>query len=88
MKPSGMRILVIMQRCQEMDISLPNEVSESTVPTGSDLYLEEGLDCYQNNEGSVDAIDVGGVTESLCGTIGISLKIVPTITQHGCYHLL
>ena len=58
-----------MQRCQEMDISLPNEVAESTVPTGSDLYLEEGFECYQSDESSVDVIDVGGVTESLCGTI-------------------
>ena len=59
----------VMERCREMDISLPNKISKLSVPEGADLYIEKGLECYQNDEGKEKAEDVGMISDDLCDII-------------------
>ena len=49
----------IMKRCRDMDITLSNAVGEVTLPIGIDFHVEEGLECFQNDEEHKDTIDVG-----------------------------
>jgi len=50
-------------------ISLSNEVGELVMPQQADPYIEKGLECYQNDEGNVEAEDVGMIPEDLCDEI-------------------
>jgi len=54
----------VMKVCREIDISLSNEISELTIPEQADLYIEQGLECYQNDEGNVEAEHVGMISEN------------------------
>ena len=51
------------------DIELSNKIGELSVPKGVELYVEQGLECLQNDEGNVEANDVGMIEENLCDTI-------------------
>ena len=55
--------------CREVDIKLSSEIGELSVPKGVALYVERELECYQNNEGSTEAKNVGMVDEDLCVVI-------------------
>jgi len=59
----------VMEVCREIDISLSDEVGELIIPQQADLYIEKGLECYQNDEGNVEAEDVGMISEDLCDVI-------------------
>ncbi len=58
-----------MKTCQEMDITLSNIIGELSVPKGVTLYVEKGLECFQNDEGSTEANDVGMIEENSCDVI-------------------
>ena len=47
----------------------------SDVPKGTDFNIEEGLECYQNDEESKGVRNVGHLPEELCG-------IIWNITRH------
>ena len=48
---------------------MANRIGELSVPKGVELYVEQGLECFQNDEGSVEANDVDMIEENLCDTI-------------------
>ena len=50
------------------DIELSNRIGELSVPKGVELHVEQGLECFQNDEGSVEANDVDMIEEDLCDT--------------------
>ena len=52
----------------KMDVSLTHEVGKATLPLGTDFNIEEGLDCYQNDEKRNNATNVGYVEEAKCKT--------------------
>lgn len=55
--------------CREVYKRLSNEIGELSVPKGVELYVERELECYQNNEESTKAKDVGMIQEDLCAVI-------------------
>ena len=55
-----------MKQCLNMDIKLSNRIGQLSVPKGVELYVEMGLECFQNDEGSVEANDVDMIEEDLC----------------------
>ena len=63
----------IMRRCLDMDKTLSEKIV--TVPKGTDFNIEEGLECYQNDEESKGVRNVGHLPEELCG-------IIWNITRH------
>ncbi|CAL8403322.1 unnamed protein product [Boreogadus saida] len=46
---------VIMNRCLDFDVTLTQEIGEVTRPTQTNFQIEEGLECYQNDEGNKNA---------------------------------
>ena len=59
----------IMKKCREMDITLSEAIGEVTLPKGKYFNIEEGLKCYQSDEGSKKVSDVGHMPEDQCGII-------------------
>ena len=58
-----------MKRCREFDITLSQEIGEVTRPKQTNFHIEEGLECYQNDEGNKNASDVGSIPEEQCNII-------------------
>ena len=50
------------------DIELSNRIGELSVPKRVELYVEQGLECFQNDEVNVEANDVDMIEENLCDT--------------------
>ena len=68
-KYDGMPWNVIMKRCREFDITLSQEIGEVTRPKQTNFQIEEGLECFQNDEGNKNASDVGSIPEEQCNII-------------------
>ena len=48
---------------------MSNRIGGLSVPKGVERYVEQGLECFQNDEGSVEANAAGMIEENLCDTI-------------------
>ena len=59
-------IPIFMKQCLQIDIKLSNRIGELSVPKGVELYVEQGLECFQNDEGSVEANAVDMIEDNLC----------------------
>ena len=47
---------------------LSNRIRELSETKGVELYVEQGLECFQNDEVNVEANDVDMIEENLCDT--------------------
>ena len=58
-------IPIFLKQCLKMDIQLSNIIGELSVPKGVELYVEQGLECFQNDEVNVEDNAVGMIEENL-----------------------